>query len=71
MTGTIKRMNIERGFGFITRDDGHGDVFFHAMQVNRSADNLLFAKLEMGMRLAFDVEDTPNGPRAFAIRKAH
>lgn len=65
-TGTIKRINIDRGFGFIKRDDGGGDVFLHAMQVRGA---YTFEQLEMGMRLSFDINnDEAKGPRAFNVR---
>ena len=47
-TGTIKFFNDEKGFGFITRDDGGDDVFVHVRSLNG------LATLMEGMRVRFD-----------------
>jgi CspA family cold shock protein len=39
-TGTVKTFNSERGFGFITRDAGGADIFFHVDQVDESIEEL-------------------------------
>ncbi|UCD54247.1 MAG: cold shock domain-containing protein [Dehalococcoidia bacterium] len=59
MKGTIKRIIRERGFGFITAEDG-SEVFFH-----RSAlKDVDFDTLEEGNSVEFDVEAGDRGPRA-------
>ena len=63
MKGTIKRIIRERGFGFITAEDG-SEVFFH-----RSAlKDIDFATLEEGNSVEFDVETEDRGPRAANLR---
>jgi cold shock CspA family protein len=59
LTGTIKTMQYERGFGFITGDD-RLDYFFH-----RTGTRSNFVDLTEGDEVSFDVEpDQGKGPRA-------
>jgi cold shock CspA family protein len=44
-TGTVKTFNSERGFGFITRDAGGADIFFHVDQVDESIEELSYRRL--------------------------
>ena len=62
MKGKIKRIIWERGFGFITAEDGK-EVFFH-----RSACGEDFGALEEGASVEFDLESGPKGPRAMNIK---
>ena len=63
MKGKIKKLIRERGFGFISAEDGR-EVFFH-----RSAlEGIDFDALEEGTGVEFDVESGPKGPRAVNIR---
>ena len=48
-TGTVKTFNSERGFGFITRDAGGADIFFHVDQVDESIEELF-----RGQRVFFE-----------------
>lgn len=50
MTGTVKWFNSEKGYGFITGEDGK-DVFAHYSQINGSG----FRTLEEGQKVTFDV----------------
>ncbi len=59
MTGTVKWFNAEKGYGFITGDDGK-DVFAHFSQIN--ADG--FKTLQEGQKVSFDVAMGPKGPQA-------
>jgi CspA family cold shock protein len=61
-TGTIKKLVSDRGFGFITAEDGK-DFFFH-----RSGTDVDFDSLQGGERVQFEVETSPKGPRAKAVR---
>ncbi len=59
MTGKIARVT-DRGFGFITPDDGEKDVFFHAKDVV----DVEFNDLQEGDAVTFDVVEGPKGPAA-------
>ena len=64
-TGTIKRVFRDRGFGFIRTLDGQ-EIFFHRTGL-RSAR---FEALSEGDSVVFEVESSPNGPRAVNIQVA-
>ena len=59
MNGTVKWFNSDKGFGFITGDDGN-DVFAHYSQINSSG----FKTLEEGQKVSFEVAQGPKGPQA-------
>jgi CspA family cold shock protein len=64
-TGKIKRMVQERGFGFISADDGR-EIFFHRSGV----EGTTFEALQEGQRVAFNVERGEKGPRAVHVHLA-
>ena len=55
-TGTVKFFNNEKGFGFISREDGD-DVFVHFSNIDGSG----FRTLEEGQRVEFEVGPRPQG----------
>ena len=59
MTGTVKWFNAEKGYGFITTDEGN-DVFAHFSQINREG----FKTLDEGQKVSFDVVEGAKGPQA-------
>ena len=65
-TGSVKKVVSDRGFGFITGEDGK-DYFFHRDSLDRSLD---FDRLAGGEKVEFDVEANPRGPRAVRVRTA-
>lgn len=62
-TGTIARLLIDKGFGFI-RDEGGIEHFFHRSSVR----DTVFELLREGQRVEFSVEDSAKGPRAGSVR---
>jgi CspA family cold shock protein len=65
-TGTIKKVIADRGFGFITAEDGK-EYFFHRGGLDSSID---FDRLNGGERVEFDIETSPKGPRANNVHSA-
>ncbi|GHB59811.1 cold-shock protein [Psychrosphaera saromensis] len=59
-TGVVKWFNEEKGFGFLTQDEGGKDVFVHF----RSIASEGFKTLKDGQRVEFEVEDGQKGPQA-------
>ncbi|MGE5309122.1 MAG: cold-shock protein [Deltaproteobacteria bacterium] len=65
MSGKIKKLNRERGFGFISNTEGK-DFFFHRSQVS----GIDFDSLTENQTVEFDVENSPKGPRAVNVKLA-
>ena len=65
-TGTIKKVVSDRGFGFITAEDGK-DYFFHRNSLTPSLD---FDRLFGGEKVSFQIEQSPKGPRATNVQSA-
>ena len=65
-TGTIKKLVSDRGFGFITADDGK-DYFFHRDGLAQSLD---FDRLVGGEKVTFEIELSPKGDRAKNVQAA-
>ena len=59
MNGTVKWFNPDKGFGFITAEDGN-DVFAHFSQINIDG----FKTLEEGQKVTFNVAQGQKGPQA-------
>ena len=65
MSGTIKRIVSDKGFGFIAAGDGT-EYFFHQSAVVDGT----FNQLREGETLTFDRGQGPKGPRAENVRRA-
>jgi CspA family cold shock protein len=63
-TGTVKWFNTERGYGFITPDDGGKDLFVHASALERSG----LPALSEGQEVVVDVIEGRKGPEAARVR---
>ena len=59
-TGTVKWFNDQKGFGFLTRDDGEKDCFVHQSAIQGGG----FRSLTEGERVEFDVVQGQKGPAA-------
>ena len=59
MTGTVKWFNSEKGYGFITTENGE-DLFVHFSAIQEDG----FKSLEEGEQVSFDVTDGQRGPQA-------
>lgn len=65
ITGTVKWFNSKKGFGFITRDDGQGDIFVHFSAIQSRG----FKTLEEGQKVEFEVAQDEKGPKAANVVK--
>ncbi len=57
--GTVKWFNAEKGFGFITSEEGK-DLFVHFSEIQKEG----FKTLEEGENVTFDVKEGQKGPQA-------
>ena len=64
--GTVKWFNAEKGFGFITVDDGGQDVFVHYSAIEMTG----YKVLEEGQAVVFEIGAGPKGPQAESVRPA-
>jgi cold shock protein len=62
--GTVKWFNGEKGFGFISTDDGGADVFVHYSEIDAGG----FRSLDEGQRVEFTVGQGAKGPQATGVR---
>ena len=65
MQGVVKWFSAEKGYGFITRDDGEGDVFVHYTAILEDG----YRTLEEGQRVSFEVVQGTKGPQAKNVVK--
>ncbi|WP_020663055.1 cold-shock protein [Amycolatopsis benzoatilytica] len=61
--GTVKWFNSEKGFGFITPDNGGGDVFVHYSEIQGNG----FRTLEENARVQFEIGQGQKGPQATSV----
>jgi CspA family cold shock protein len=65
MTGTIKKIVRDKGFGFIVPDDGSDEVFFHR---SRLGAKVQFEDLREGDEVEFQVRPGEKGPQASDVK---
>ena len=65
-SGTVKWFSDEKGFGFITPDDGSKDLFVHQSEI--AGDG--FRSLSEGAKVTFESESGDKGPRATDVQAA-
>ena len=66
-SGQVKFFDSDRGFGFIRRADGRGDVFVHRADLGESCRVDGELKLCPDDLVDFDVVDAGRGPKAVAV----
>ena len=62
--GTVKWFNGEKGYGFISQDEGGPDVFVHFSAIQSSG----YRSLEENQRVEFEVTQGPKGAQAEDVR---
>lgn len=65
-TGVVKWFNAEKGYGFITVDEGAQDVFVHFSAIEMNG----YRSLAEGQRVEFEIGAGPKGPQAEAVKPA-
>lgn len=63
-TGTVKWFNAEKGYGFISPDDGSADVFAHFSAIEGNG----YRSLEDGQKVEFEPTQGPKGLQADHIK---
>jgi CspA family cold shock protein len=61
--GTVKWFNGDKGFGFITPDEGDKDLFVHYSEIQGSG----YRSLEENQRVQFEVGQGAKGPQAVGV----
>ncbi|ACR68617.1 RNA chaperone/antiterminator CspA [Edwardsiella piscicida] len=64
MTGLVKWFNADKGFGFITPDNGGSDIFVHFSAIQSNG----YKSLDEGQKVAFEVQTgAAKGPSAINV----
>ena len=61
--GTVKWFNDDKGFGFITPDEGGKDLFVHFSAIRGDG----FRSLTEGARVTYEPQEGPKGPNAVDV----
>ena len=64
--GTVKWFSPEKGFGFITPDDGTADVFVHFSAIAGEG----YRNIDEGQKVTYEVTQGQKGPQAAEVRPA-
>jgi CspA family cold shock protein len=65
MTGTIKTLISDKGFGFISREGETKDLFFHSKELK----GVTFDELQVGDKVSFEVIEGEKGPAATGVSR--
>ncbi len=63
--GTVKWFNEQKGYGFITPDDGSKDCFVHHTSIKGEG----FKTLQEGDKVEFEITEGEKGPQASNVEK--
>jgi len=63
--GKVKWFNDQKGYGFIAKEDGSGDVFVHFSSIKSEG----FKSLAEGDAVEFEIIDSEKGPKAANVSK--
>ena len=64
-TGTVKWFSDDKGFGFITPDEGDRDLFVHHSGIQMEG----YRSLAEGLRVSYEEEQGDKGPKAVNVQK--
>jgi cold shock protein len=64
-TGTVKWFSDDKGFGFITPDEGDRDLFVHHTGIEMDG----YRSLSEGLRVSYEEEQGDKGPKAVNVQK--
>jgi len=65
-TGTVKWFNADKGYGFITPEDGSKDLFVHHSGIDGDG----YKSLDEGAKVSYDAEAGDKGPKAVNVKPA-
>lgn len=63
-TGTVKWFSEQKGYGFITPDEGEKDLFVHQSAIDATG----FRSLDEGAKVSYEIEQEQKGPSAANVR---
>ena len=63
--GKVKWFNDQKGYGFVTPEDGSKDLFVHYQEIQGDG----FKTLDEGQEVEFDIVESEKGPKAVKVRK--
>ena len=63
--GTVKWFSYQKGYGFVTPEDGSKDVFVHHSAIQGEG----FKSLQEGQSVEFEITQGPKGPQATNVVK--
>ena len=65
-TGTVKWFNPDKGFGFITPEDGSKDLFVHHSAIDGDG----YRSLDEGDKVSYETQPSDKGPKAANVKRA-